>query len=345
MKDPAVRCLSPAARGVWFDMLMAMAESPIRGYLCRPDGSAIPPEQIARIVGVSREEIAPLLTEMAGAGTYSVVKHATNQPAQGKPQTEPQNSHVGVMDGVIFSRRLVRDHQLSDTRREVGKLGGEHGHKGGRPKKSPPLPPDSLNHQNRNPKNPKPNGKPQANSSDLGLQGKGQNNPPSSSSSSSTSVDNPHTPEGAAGDDLSGTGDDNDGLVGFSLFWANYPPRRKTAKGKCEAKWKAMKCSRQAEQINAALMAQRASPDWTKEDGQYVPAPHRWLNERRWETELDPATKPADKTSALNIDPDQRLRFAQMHFGKERHQLAPYEVPLYEQYKAAHPLPPTAGAR
>lgn len=67
----------------------------------------------------------------------------------------------------------------------------------------------------------------------------------------------------------------------FSRFWAAYP--RKTAKG---AAWKAWPpAAAHLEAILAALEWQRASDDWQRDGGAFVPHPATWLNARRWEDE------------------------------------------------------------
>lgn len=101
MKDPAVRSVSLAARGLWIDMLCLMSDSTRRGYLQHTTGKPVTAEQIARMTGCSTDEVSPLLAELQNSGVYSV----TNA-------------------GVIFSRRLVRDEKLRDLRRKCGQLGG-----------------------------------------------------------------------------------------------------------------------------------------------------------------------------------------------------------------------------
>lgn len=86
MKDPAVRCCSLAARGLWIDLLCLMHESPRRGYLQHENGMPVTHEQIARMTGCSSEEASHLLQELESAGVFSCTEH-----------------------GVIYSRRAVRD--------------------------------------------------------------------------------------------------------------------------------------------------------------------------------------------------------------------------------------------
>lgn len=83
--------------------------------------------------------------------------------------------------------------------------------------------------------------------------------------------------------------------VGFKPWWLEYPPTtRKAAKAQCAAKWVAQGCDQNPEVVLAALRAAKRSDEWTKADGQFIPAPLVWLNQRRWEafTEAEAAAKP-----------------------------------------------------
>lgn len=100
-KDPALRAVSLAARGLWIDMLCLMHESPRRGYLQHASGKPVTRQQLARMTGCSMEELAQLLEELADAGVYSTTE-----------------------EGIIFSRRMVRDEEFRQIRQEAGRKGG-----------------------------------------------------------------------------------------------------------------------------------------------------------------------------------------------------------------------------
>lgn len=69
---------------------------------------------------------------------------------------------------------------------------------------------------------------------------------------------------------------------GFSAFWAAYP--RKDGKKDALKAWNRLAPGAgELEEILSALGRQRASPQWTKEGGQFIPLPATWLNGRRWE--------------------------------------------------------------
>lgn len=70
----------------------------------------------------------------------------------------------------------------------------------------------------------------------------------------------------------------------FAEFWAEYP--KKVGKAKCSDVWKRLKPKPELfEKIMTALRTQKQSPQWTKENGLYIPNPLTWLNQKRWEDE------------------------------------------------------------
>lgn len=101
MKDPALRAVSLAARGLWMDTLCLMFESARRGYLQHATGKPVTHEQLARMTGCSAEEASRLLQELEDSGVFSRTEH-----------------------GVIFSKRMVRDELRRQTNRENGSKGG-----------------------------------------------------------------------------------------------------------------------------------------------------------------------------------------------------------------------------
>lgn len=72
--------------------------------------------------------------------------------------------------------------------------------------------------------------------------------------------------------------------VGFIRFWDAWPrSERKAAKGKCFTSWKKAKAESLADTIVAHVESLKRTAGWTKDGGQYIPAPLVYLNERRWE--------------------------------------------------------------
>lgn len=92
---------------------------------------------------------------------------------------------------------------------------------------------------------------------------------------------------------------------GFDQFWAEWPPhKRKAAKDKCQRLWRSRGLEPQAGRIVEAVRAAKASRDWRKDNGEYVPAPHTWLNEARWEAVRagDASDRPASSVTKLIIN-------------------------------------------
>lgn len=138
-KDMALQSCSVSARGLWIDMLCIAHECDLYGHLT-VNGRPMTAAQIGRHTGLTQRECERLLQELADAGVSST-----------------------TAEGVIYSRRMVRDEDLRNRRAEGGKAGSEHGikgaehgSKGGRPKTSrgvsePPLePPPSSSSSSSN---------------------------------------------------------------------------------------------------------------------------------------------------------------------------------------------------
>ena len=113
-RDPGVRAISFAARGLWTDMLCLMHESDRRGYL-QLNGKPVNAEQLARMTGGSTDEVSRLLQELDNSGVFSRTEH-----------------------GVMYSRRMVRDERKRELCSDAGKRGGGNptfrGHPKGVPK-------------------------------------------------------------------------------------------------------------------------------------------------------------------------------------------------------------------
>lgn len=72
---------------------------------------------------------------------------------------------------------------------------------------------------------------------------------------------------------------------GFEAFWTAYP--KKKSKGQALSAWKKLKPDSSLQVvILKAIEAQKRSPDWQKDKGQYIPYPATWLNAMAWEDEM-----------------------------------------------------------
>ena len=75
----------------------------------------------------------------------------------------------------------------------------------------------------------------------------------------------------------------------FDLFWKEYP--NKVAKQDALKAWKKLKMN--PEMLGAilnGLSRWKASDEWTRDGGRYIPHPATWLNGKRWEDEVKPKT-------------------------------------------------------
>lgn len=76
----------------------------------------------------------------------------------------------------------------------------------------------------------------------------------------------------------------------FTRFWAQYP--KKVAK--VDARKAFMRLNPDDELLGVMLSAlerHKASEGWTKDGGRFIPYPSTWINQRRWEDEIDAAEK------------------------------------------------------
>lgn len=102
LKDPTLRSVSLAARGLWIDLLCLMSESERRGYLQDANGGPLDEKRIARMTGCAPQTAKKLLRELEDCGVFS------------RTETE----------GIIYSRRMVRDEQIRQQNRANGSMGG-----------------------------------------------------------------------------------------------------------------------------------------------------------------------------------------------------------------------------
>ena len=86
-------------------------------------------------------------------------------------------------------------------------------------------------------------------------------------------------------------------LEGFNAFYAAYP--RHEGKADALKAWNKLKPDIVLQtKMGEALTAQKKSPQWTKNNGQYIPMPSTWLNGKRWEDEVQTQSQPNLPTDA-----------------------------------------------
>ena len=76
------------------------------------------------------------------------------------------------------------------------------------------------------------------------------------------------------------------GLEEFEMFWQVYP--RKVAKAEARKAWaQTEKVRPPTEQLLKAVYAARASKQWRKDDGEYIPHASSFLRGERWDDQLE----------------------------------------------------------
>ena len=98
--DPKLRMCSMAARGLWIELLALMHEATPYGHLL-VTGKSPTDAQIAVLAGAPSDQVTELLGELESSGVFSRTK-----------------------DGVIYSRRMIRDEKKSAMARKNGGRGG-----------------------------------------------------------------------------------------------------------------------------------------------------------------------------------------------------------------------------
>jgi hypothetical protein len=227
LSDEKLRACSPAARGLWADMLSLMHKNDRRGYL-QLGGTPCTHQQLARMTGCSSDEVSHLLAELINAGVPS----ATD-------------------DGVLFSRRMVRDEHKREECSKAGKRGG------GAP---------AFKGSNKGP--PK------------GPSGNYPNTPLISGSSSSEGIG---VEEGGAGGRRRGKGEIE---ADFLRFWSAYP--RRVSKADAVKAWGKLAPSAElVEEILTSIERQKHDSHLLGNQKQYIPYPASWLNAERWKDEVN----------------------------------------------------------
>jgi hypothetical protein len=121
LRDPALRSCSLPARGLWTDLLCYMHEGSPYGHLAL-NNEPITDAQAARMVGTTVATYRKLLQELEASGVSS-----------------------RDANGVLYSRRMVRDEHVRSVRAAGGHLGGNPKLMEGRKDKGKV--PDKVNHR------------------------------------------------------------------------------------------------------------------------------------------------------------------------------------------------------
>ena len=80
----------------------------------------------------------------------------------------------------------------------------------------------------------------------------------------------------------------------FDDFWKVYPKKR--ARVVAEKAWMRLKLSdEEAVQVIEKVKEFCRSDDWQRDGGQYIPYPATFLNQQRWEDEMEVAVKKSEE--------------------------------------------------
>jgi len=72
--------------------------------------------------------------------------------------------------------------------------------------------------------------------------------------------------------------------AGFDEFWSAYP--KKVGKVAALRLWKSLKVNGNLKAVLSAIAAQKATDQWKKDGGQFIPLPATWLRQGRWDDEV-----------------------------------------------------------
>lgn len=89
----------------------------------------------------------------------------------------------------------------------------------------------------------------------------------------------------------------------FLEFWKHYPKR--LDKDRCFKIWTKNKLESILPTILGAISKEKENPQWCDEEGRFIPNPTTWLNQKRWEKEIDVLKEKTQKEKimeALNHD-------------------------------------------
>ena len=85
----------------------------------------------------------------------------------------------------------------------------------------------------------------------------------------------------------------------FETFWETYP--RKVGKSAVYKAWKRLKPDKELfTRILSAVDNAKATEQWRREAGRFIPNPLTWINQGRWDDVYIPATAPARNAAAPN---------------------------------------------
>lgn len=92
----------------------------------------------------------------------------------------------------------------------------------------------------------------------------------------------------------------------FERLWLAYPSKRRSNKRGCRDLFDSVDVP--IEKLLCALERQKASKEWEKEDGKYIPGLFKWLSESRWQTAMEAPVFTPGQAEKEAIEKLKRLR-------------------------------------
>jgi hypothetical protein len=224
LSDEKLRLCSFGAKGLWMDLLCIMLKSDTKGMLVNPEGKPMTAQEIASLTGGPEGEIFALLEELKRRKVCS------------------QNE-----DGILYSRRLKRNSELSAVRSKAGRKGG-------------------LRSKNLLKQNMRQNG-----------QQTGQQTHKQTLVCGMSDLEG-DVGEKKQGENLAEISDSKD----LAKFWEAYPkPMHKTS---TDQWWRSLRIPKASlPMLFDNLEKWKASEEWQREGGRYIPSPANWLKEGSWQ--------------------------------------------------------------
>lgn len=207
------------------------------------------------------EYFAELTDEQAGKVIKAIYAFEQGQEL-------PELSGAAKIAFYAIRNQLVRDNERWEKKVECGKLGG-------RPKKSKENQEETKTKPNDNQSKTeaKPNDKQTKaymNNELCIMSNELCNNPPVVPPEGDEAEPAPKDPK----------------VTGFDEFWQSYP--HKVGKKAALSAWKKLKPNAGLRaKIMESLETQKSSQQWRRENGRYIPNPSTWLNQGRWDDQLD----------------------------------------------------------
>ena len=96
--------------------------------------------------------------------------------------------------------------------------------------------------------------------------------------------------------------EENRSTDSFEQFWTNYP--KKVGKDAARKAWEKRRPDQAlVKTFLGAVAHQRQSPQWRKDGGQFIPNPATWLNQGRWQDELQDGKRSAFERPRCQHEP------------------------------------------